>query len=132
MGEIVVCNRWSNLTREKLLELLYWTWSKTGVPRLKTIAQAPGQLLLTVDYGIEKTPIPRIEITQDYCILGVGISPSSCNKLAKTILSCQSQDFAGKIASSNLDREATYWAFWQFYIPKIGPPTSTNSQQSGM
>jgi hypothetical protein len=32
----------------------------------------------------------------------------------------QSQNIPVKIAASTLNSEATYWAFWQYYIPKVG------------
>jgi len=63
-----------------------------------------------------------MEVTAGYRTLSVRISPSASNSLAINTLTSQSHEFAGWISSSKLNWEATYWAYWQFYIPKVGFP----------
>ncbi len=66
--------------------------------------------------------VPRIEPTSSYRTLGVRISPSGSSTLAFTTLRQQSLEFAARVSSSNLNREAAYWAYWQYYTPKSGFP----------
>lgn len=99
---------------------LSWKWSPAGIPHLSSNEQAPGRLQLTAGYNTDTSVIRRMEVTDGYRTLGVQISPSGSNKLAISTLATQSHEFAGKIASSTLNRESTYWAYWQYYIPKLG------------
>ncbi len=88
---------------------------------MSTIAKLPGTLELTSGYNLtHKVVVPRIESTDAYRTLGVRVSPSGDNNLAYSTLRDQSKDFAVRIASSHLTREAAYWAYWQYYKPKSG------------
>jgi hypothetical protein len=49
-----------------------------------------------------------------------------------SILSAQTHEYARKIASSKLYHEATYWAYWQYNIYKVGfslPAQSLSKQE---
>ncbi len=97
-----------------------WSWSLKCVPRLCTIQQAPGVLALAAGHATSTSSITRMETTDGYRTLGVRISPSRSNKLAVSVSTSQSHEYAGRISSSKLNRKATYWAYWQHYIPKVG------------
>jgi hypothetical protein len=100
--------------------LLSWRWSKSGKAYPATVALAPGRLLLTAGTNATPVKVPRIESTSSFRTLGARISPAGKSDLAISVLRSQSIDFATRVASSKLSREATYWAFWQFYTPKVG------------
>jgi hypothetical protein len=76
---------------------------------------------------MSSSSITRMEVTASYRTLGVRISPSGSNKLAISVLTSQSHEYAGCISSSKLNHEATYWAYWQYYIPKAGFPLPASS-----
>lgn len=101
--------------------LISWTWSKSGTAKLSTIAKSPGTLELTSGYNLtHKVVVPSIESTDAYRTLGVRVSPSGDNNLAYSTLRDQSKDFAVRLASSRLTREAAYWAYWQYYNQNQG------------
>jgi hypothetical protein len=105
--------------------LLSWRWTKSGTARPSAVALAPGKLLLTSRSDPNPVEVPRIESTSPYRTLGVRISPTGKSDLAISILRSQSLDYATRVASSTLTREATYWAFRQFCTPKVGFPLPT-------
>jgi hypothetical protein len=85
------------------------------------MALSPDSLKLTSGNDLNSAVIvPRIEPVAAYRTLGVRISPSGKNLLAYSTLREQSQDFASRISTSKLSREAAYWAYWQYYTPKSG------------
>jgi hypothetical protein len=100
--------------------MISWSWSKSGNPKLKTIIQSKGSLLLTSgqDTSLHLT-VPRIETTASFRTLGTYISPSGNLTATVQHLRTQAINFASNIASSTLNREAIYWAFWQYYQPKV-------------
>ncbi len=76
---------------------------------MSCIAKSPGTLELTSRHDLfQKVVVPRIEPTDAYRTLGVRVSPSGRNNLAYNVLCDQSKDFAVRIASSRLTREAAY------------------------
>jgi hypothetical protein len=64
--------------------------------------------------------VPRIETSSTFRTLVARISPSGDMKATIIYLCSQTVTFAGCIATSSLDREAAYWAFWQYFRPKVG------------
>ncbi len=101
--------------------LISWTWTKTGTAKPTTAALAPGVLSLTSGYDTNSPiDVPRIETTSTYRTLGVRISPSGETKHTFAYLRVQSNTFATKISSSALTRTDAYWAFWQYFHPRIG------------
>jgi hypothetical protein len=95
--------------------------SRIGNIKYYHITSAPGALCLTSGNETQAVvEVPCIETTSSYHTLGVCISPSGSSSLAYSVLCQQSQEFAAKIASSNLSREAAYWAYWQYSTPKSG------------
>ncbi len=80
--------------------LIFWTWTASGTAQLTTIQQSPGSLDLTAGHDTDDThdtmTVSGIETTAAFRTLGVCISPSGSNKLAKATLSSQSHEFAGR------------------------------------
>ncbi len=101
--------------------LMTWSWTKSGSAKLATETNVPGNLPLTEGNNLgEPVAVPRVEPTTTYRTLGVRISPSGNTKATASYLRGQSIEFATSIASSNLTRTDAYWAFWQYYGPKVG------------
>ncbi len=101
--------------------MISWTWNKAGNAKLKMILQSPGNLLLTSGSATDQPIIvPRIETSASFRTLGARISPSGKTDSTVQYLRSQTSHYASCIASSNLNREAIYWAFWQYFRPKIG------------
>ena len=111
--------------------LISWVWTKSGTAKLATIKASPRVIRLTEGSSTDDPiTVPRIEATSSYRTLGVRISPSGSTDLAYSHLRSQSITFEGHIANSKLSRGEVYWAFWQYYTPKItfSVPVLTLSQ----
>ncbi len=100
--------------------LFSWTWNKSGNAKLKTIAQSPATLQLTSGSAVNQPIIvPRIEVADSFRTLGARLSPDGNTDKTVLHLHNQTMQHAACISSFSLNREASYWAFWQYLRPKV-------------
>jgi len=98
--------------------LLSWKWNK-GRVRMNTEETAPGSLKMTLENGITRVLVKRVEPTLAYRTLGVHITPSHCSEGAISVLMESALQYCSLLTSSKLSRQEALTSYVQYLLPKL-------------
>lgn len=99
--------------------LIDWKW-KQGSAWMSTPELSHQSLHLMEGYDVNKPiPVPQLSPFKAYRTLGVYISPSGSSNTAANILKENADDYAAKITSSSLSREAALLSYLLYFLPRI-------------
>ena len=106
--------------------MMAWQWVE-GRAYLMSSAECPGKLFLTSGASQELEEVPRLEPGTSYRTLGVHISVTGSMKHAITLYRRKSEEYAGLLRTSNLNRCETYFSYILYIYPKLlyAAPVST-------
>ncbi len=82
---------------------------------------------LTTGSSINKTTVPRIEISESFRTLGVHISPSGSQTKQLNILRQHSENYFIHVSASSLTPEETYTSYALYLRPKLIYPLPCSS-----
>lgn len=98
--------------------LMAWKWVY-GRAYLMHSKECPGQLFLTSGSSTDPEEVPRLEPTTSYRTLGVHITVTGSMKKAMALNRQKSEDYAGLLGNSTLNRCEAYFSYILYFFPKI-------------
>lgn len=102
--------------------LMSWQW-QDGEALLIPPSLHHYKLELTTGYDTSSPiPVPQLSPYNSYCTLGAFISPSGGMHKAYEVLQTYSRDYATRIQSSKISKEAVLWSFLLYLLPKLTFP----------
>jgi hypothetical protein len=110
------------------LYLLEWTYSKTGIARLKPLKDMPYDVSLTAGNSpAPPVPIRTVEPHQGTRTLGVRLAPDGNDHDEYTFRLTQAQALKHRLSSAHLTREQANIGFQSLWRPAIGYPLPITS-----
>lgn len=107
-----------------------WRWVH-GKAYLMAKEECPGKLHLTSGSSTIPEEVPRLETSSSYQTLGVHLTVTGSTTKALALNRQKSEEYAGLISNSVLNRCESYFSFVLYFFPKISYalPVSTFTQK---